>query len=90
MTPCYFEFPCRPCETVYMPTHDGVLELYVTQFQIGIDSEGNLQAVICFPNFPYMPLEEASECLYGTFEEAWDIYLKAQESCKEKGESCSQ
>lgn len=76
MTSCKFEFPCSPHDTVYLVTDDGVLRLLVTQFQIVENINGDTEAVICFPNYPFITLDEAKLFLFGTFDEALNAYHK--------------
>lgn len=74
MTPCEFKFPCSPNDTVYLVTNAGVVRLIVSQFQVTQNIDGNTEAVICFPNYPFITLEEANLLLFDNFDKALSVY----------------
>ena len=81
MKPCKFEFPCSPGDTVYLVINNGVVRLIVTQMQIIKNADGKVEAVVCFPNYPFITLEEAKVLLFDTLDEALTCY---NEYVKEK------
>ena len=74
MKPCKFEFPCSPNDIVYLVTNNGVIKLIVTQIQIIKNADGKVEAVVCFPNYPFITLEEAKLFLFDTLDEALIYY----------------
>lgn len=74
MTPCEFKFPCKPNDTVYLVTSSGVVRLIVSQFQVVENINGDVEAAICFPNYPFITLDEANLLLFGSLDEALLVY----------------
>lgn len=63
-----FELPFEPYDRVYYVSEEGIYSLIVTQIQI-VKYE-KTHVFICFPNFPFVALEEYGVNLFTDFEEA--------------------
>lgn len=63
-----FELPFEPYDRVYYVTEEGIYSLLITQIQI-VKYE-KTHVFICFPNFPFVALEEYGINLFTDFEEA--------------------
>lgn len=63
-----FELPFEPYDRVYYVTEEGIYSLIITQIQI-VKYE-KTHVFICFPNFPFVALEEYGVNLFTDFEEA--------------------
>ena len=66
-----FELPFEPYDTVYYVTEEGIYSLLITQIQIvKYGKNEKTHVFICFPNFPFVALEEYGINLFTDFEEA--------------------
>ena len=63
-----FELPFEPYDRVYYVNEEGIYSLIVTQIQI-VKYE-KTHVFICFPNFPFVALEEYGVNLFTNLEEA--------------------
>ena len=63
-----FELPFEPYDTVYYVREEGIYTLIVTQIQI-LKYE-KTHVFICFPNFPFVALEEYGVNLFTDLNEA--------------------
>ena len=63
-----FELPFEPYDRVYYVNEEGIYSLIVTQIQI-VKYE-KTHVFICFPNFPFVALEEYGVNLFTDLEEA--------------------
>ncbi len=63
-----FELPFEPYDTVYYVREEGIYTLIVTQIQI-LKYE-KTHVFICFPNFPFVILEEYGVNLFTDLEKA--------------------
>lgn len=63
-----FELPFEPYDTVYYVKEEGIYTLIVTQIQI-LKYE-KTHVFICFPNFPFVTLEEYGVNLFTDLEKA--------------------
>ena len=63
-----FELPFEPYDTVYYVREEGIYTLIVTQIQI-LKYE-KTHVFICFPNFPFVTLEEYGVNLFTDLEKA--------------------
>lgn len=63
-----FELPFEPYDRVYYVSEEGIYSLIITQIQI-VKYE-KTHVFICFPNFPFVALEEYGVNLFTDFEEA--------------------
>jgi len=66
-----FELPFEPYDRVYYVTEEGIYSLLITQIQIvKYEKNEKTHVFICFPNFPFVALEEYGINLFTDFEEA--------------------
>lgn len=66
-----FELPFEPYDTVYYVTEEGIYSLLITQIQIvKYGKNEKTHVFICFPNFPFVALEEYGVNLFTDFKEA--------------------
>lgn len=66
-----FELPFEPYDTVYYVTEEGIYSLLITQIQIvKYGKNEKTHVFICFPNFPFVALEEYEVNLFTDFKEA--------------------
>lgn len=63
-----FELPFEPYDRVYYVNEEGIYSLIVTQIQI-VKYE-KTHVFICFPNFPFIALEEYGVNLFTDLEKA--------------------
>lgn len=63
-----FELPFEPYDRVYYVSEEGIYSLLITQIQI-VKYE-KTHVFICFPNFPFIALEEYGVNLFTDFKEA--------------------
>ena len=63
-----FELPFEPYDRVYYVNEEGIYSLIITQIQI-VKYE-KTHVFICFPNFPFVALEEYGVNLFTDLEEA--------------------
>lgn len=63
-----FELPFEPYDRVYYVTEEGIYSLLITQIQI-VKYE-KTHVFICFPNFPFVALEEYGVNLFTDLEKA--------------------
>ena len=68
MTSFKFELPFEPYDTVYYVREEGIYTLIITQIQI-LKYE-KTHVFICFPNFPFVTLEEYGVNLFTDLEKA--------------------
>ena len=66
-----FELPFEPYDEVYYVTEEGIYSLLITQIQIvKYGKNEKTHVFICFPNFPFVALEEYGVNLFTNLEEA--------------------
>lgn len=66
-----FELPFEPYDRVYYVTEEGIYSLIITQIQIvKYEKNEKTHVFICFPNFPFVALEEYGVNLFTDFKEA--------------------
>ena len=66
-----FELPFEPYDEVYYVTEEGIYSLLITQIQIvKYGKNEKTHVFICFPNFPFVALEEYGVNLFTDLEKA--------------------
>ena len=66
-----FELPFEPYDRVYYVNEEGIYSLIITQIQIvKYGKNEKTHVFICFPNFPFVALEEYGVNLFTDLEEA--------------------
>ena len=72
MHPLNITVPCSPGDTIYyLKDEYTLIRLFVTQIQIVQDINGNLSTAICFPNYPFILIDELENRVFSTYEEGY-------------------
>ena len=80
-----FELPFEPYDEVYYVTEEGIYSLLITQIQIvKYGKNEKTHVFICFPNFPFVALEEYGVNLFTNLEEAEKILSQIRKKKKKK------
>lgn len=66
-----FYLPVKPGDKVYVLDSDSsIISLLITQIQILKNLDDEIETVVCFDNYPYLPIEYYGEIMFSNLEEA--------------------